>query len=79
MPGQLIRFDYKSKSYTVPMIVFDEGKRIVLPNGIVLRVEGWNEMDPPRPIRLVKMNHLFEHLSADQIAIYMNGVVASPA
>ena len=55
-----IRMNYEGKNYLVDLIdAYDMSKDIELPNGTILRANGWLETYPPSPavLTIVKSNN----------------------
>lgn len=70
-----IEFTYEDISYTVSSraFIFD---LIILPDKRALEVYGWTESQPPSPIELHEVPHIFMNFSPEEIATQLGGVVA---
>lgn len=71
-----IEFEFEGVSYTVSSKAYD-CDLIILPDGRALDVYGWTESEPPSPIKLGEVPHIFmSYYTPEQIASRLGGVVA---
>lgn len=70
-----IEFVYEGVPYTVSSRAYDTDL-IILPDGRALEVYGWSETEPPSPIELHQVHHLYTGFTPADIADMMGGVVA---
>lgn len=74
--NNMISFVWDGKSYEVSNKAYDLD-RIVLPDGRILQVASWLETFPVQLGEVYEVEHTLRHLSAEEIAQYMNGVLAT--
>lgn len=73
-----INFGWQGKSYTVDRTAYDADK-IVLPDGTLLKVSSWQEIEPPIPMGIKEVPHVFARSTPSDIAKNMGAVVAKEA
>jgi len=68
---------FEGQLYAVDQVRAYALDRIVLPDGTVIQVIGWEETMPPKPMELVPTSVLIgDQMTAEQIAELMNGALA---
>lgn len=63
-----IYFTYEDHRYSISMLVYENDAPIRLPDGRLLKVQGWYETMPPRPISLIPYTQDTKSNSGDAIS-----------
>lgn len=70
-----IKFEFEQNQYETDLTSYFK-ELIVLPDGTLLAIEGWNKLMPPRVINIRKIEHKLDKSNPIFIAMHFNASLA---
>lgn len=70
-----IKFEFEQNHYETNLSSFFK-ELIVLPDGTMLAIEGWNKMEPPQVVNMRRIEHTLDRSNPTLIAMSFNACLA---